>query len=95
MWILGALLAILLIFLMYKAAREIAVLRSFLAFASISREKMRYRLHCVNDAAQAYEAARRHVVLRAGCPVPDFWCWRAATKDSSLSEVISLGSWCK
>lgn len=83
------------IFLMYKAAREIAVIRSFLAFASVSKEKMRDRLHCVHDAGRAYDAAHRHVVLRAGCSVLDYWCWRAATKDSSLSEVISLGSWCK
>lgn len=82
------------ILLIYLAAREIAVLRSFLAFASVSREQMRARLHCVHDSAKAYDAAHRHVVLRAGCEIPEFWCWRAATKDSSMSELLKLGSWC-
>lgn len=85
-------LAILCIAIAYVAARELAVLRSFVALASISRERV--RLACVDDSNGAYDAARRHVWLRAGCDVPDFWCWRKATSDSSLRELWSLGSWC-
>ena len=93
MWI-SIPLAILCISTTYLAARELAVLRSFVAFASISREKVSSRLTCVDDSENAYDAARRHVRLRADCEVPDF-CGRKATSDSSLRELWSLGSWCR
>lgn len=88
-------LATLCIAFAYVAARELAVLRSFVALASISRERVTSRLTCVDDSNGAYDAARRHVWLRARCDVPDFWCWRKATSDSSLRELWSLGSWCR
>ena len=88
-------LAILCTAIAYVAARELAVLRSFVALASISRERVDSRLTCVDDPDNAYDAARRHIRLRAGCEVPDFWCWRKATPDSSLRELWSIGSWCR